>query len=625
MKFALCLATLLALVPLMAAAPRSAEAAVNFDAAPQARVIVSLKPGATTLRETAMSLGHSASTLTALAKRRADVLARHAGRALSSGRMVGERAQVLMASGVDSATLARRLAQHPDVEYAVVDHRRRAARVPTDPLYASGPANGRGPDVGQWYLRAPAGAVVSAINAEAAWEMVNVDTTLVVAVLDTGTLGDHPDLAGHVLAGYDMISYADVANDGNARDSNASDPGDWITTTENTTRTGLFYQCGAQDSSWHGTQTAGLIGAGIDNGVGIVGVAAGVRILPVRVLGKCGGYDSDIIAGMYWAAGINQPGLPRNRNAARVLNMSLGSSGSCDAAYAQAVSEITARGAVIVAAAGNSAGHAVGVPGNCAGVVAVSALRHVGSKVGFSDLGPEITISAPGGNCVNIGVGQPCLYPMVSTTNTGLRGPVAGGSTWTDSYDYAVGTSFSAPLVAGTVALMLSARPELTPAQVIAALKRSARPFAIRGADNGSDPTPVPVCRPPNGIDQEQCYCTTALCGAGMLDAAAAVQAVLEPESDAEKAYQLLNLGERSYSNFFPDRPATQTAGPFVYRFHPSTGTYLGVVVDASSGYVLGGVYVQGGAFGNTPVYVGRVNDFLAPAAAASAAKASRR
>jgi serine protease len=187
----------------------------------------------------------------------------------------------------------------------------------------------------------------------------------------------------------------------------------------------------------------------------------------------------------------------------------------------QAVQRINAAGAVVVAAAGNDAGLAVGTPANCAGVIGVGGLRHAGSKVGFSDLGPEIALSAPGGNCVFDSDVQPCSYPILAGSNTGSQRP--GSSAWTDSFNYGVGTSFSAPIVAGAAALVLSARPQLTPPEVRQVLQSTVRPFPTDGATNlPLDNTPVPVCRPPDGNEQLQCYCKPGLCGTGMLDAAAA-------------------------------------------------------------------------------------------------------
>jgi serine protease len=613
MNIARCLAGALVL-----AAGASGFAAAEPAAEPQARVIVRLKPGAAALREHVMTRQHGDAAVHQLAQRRADTLTRHMGRPLTSGRMLSTQTQVLMAQGVDSATLAAQLRRHPDVAYAVVDQRRRSLRVPNDPLYMTGPPSGLGPAVGQWYLRPPSAQVPAAINAEEAWDRVNVNAALVVAVLDTGILADHPDLAGRVLPGYDMISDVPAANDGNGRDANASDPGDWVTAAENSDRRGDFYQCGVANSDWHGTKTAGLIGAIADNGQGIAGAAAGVRILPVRVLGKCGGYDSDIAAGMLWAAGLDVPGLPRNATPARVLSLSLGGEGVCEAVYQDAMQAVTEAGVVVVVSAGNSTGRAVGSPANCPGAIAVAGLRHVGSKVGFSDLGPEVTISAPAGNCINIGAGEPCLFPIATTSNLGTRAPVAGGSTWTDSYNASVGTSYASPLVAATVALMLSARADLTPAQVVDALKRSARPFPTTGGDNG-DGTVVPMCRAPDGTDQLQCYCRERLCGAGMLDALAAVQTVLTPEAPEELARQLMNFGERAYPQFFPQRPATQVSKPFVYRYHPATGVHIGVVVHGGTSYVMDGVYVLGGPFGPAPVYVGQVRDFITPSMPAAA------
>ncbi len=487
----------------------------------EARVIVGFKADA------ALARGPLAGE--AQARRRAEALTPLAGRPLAAGRLLGQRQQVLRARGVDSDALARRLAAHPEVEWAVPDRRRRALFVPNDPLYPQA-VRPLGPDAGQWHLRPPDALFRSAADFESAWDRRRGDGGIAVAVIDTGVRPDHPDLAGVLLPGIDTIADADIANDGDGPDGDASDPGDWITSAEDTS-SGVFRDCGVTDSSWHGTLVSTIVGAVGNEGIGMAGAAHGIRVLPVRVLGKCGGYDSDIIAGMLWAAGLQTVAGIRNDTPARVLNLSLGGGGACTRAYVDAVERITAAGSIIVAAAGNNAGLEVGSPANCPGVIGVGGLRHAGSKVGFSDLGPEIALSAPGGNCVNIDGVNPCLYPILAGTNSGTRGPVSGGSTWTDSFDISVGTSFAAPLVSGAAALALLQRPALTPEEVRQVLRTSARPFPQDGADNGTDPTPVAACRPPDGTEQLQCYCpnpapgVTSLCGAGMLDAAGAVRA----------------------------------------------------------------------------------------------------
>ncbi|MDP1899181.1 MAG: S8 family peptidase [Rubrivivax sp.] len=537
MKFARVALLLLAALTLTLPAAAARTGAPRADLAPlPGEVIVQFKAEAGVLRKYTLAARSPAAAVSSALAGRAQALGGRVGRTLQAGPAVGERTQLMRAAGVSAQALAAQLAADPDVEFAVPNGRQRILTAPNDPLYpATAPGvRLRGPDSGQWYLRSPDATVKSSIAIETAWLRTTGSASVVVAVLDTGVRPDHPDLNGRLLAGYDFVSEVAVANDGSGRDADPSDPGDWTTAAENNNSSGDFYECGpfnpatglyeATPSSWHGTQTASLAGASTDNGVGMAGTAPGVKLLPVRVLGKCYGYDSDIQAGLRWAAGIAVPGVPDNPNPAKVLNLSLGGSGSCSAAYQSVVNEILAKGAVVVAAAGNSAGGPVGTPANCAGVVSVLALRHVGTKVGFSDLGPEIAIAAPGGNCINIEPGSPCLYPILAATNTGTLGPAA--SSWTDSYNISVGTSFSAPLVAGTVGLMFSAQPTLTPAQVRSQLQATATPFPTTGGDNG-DGSVVPVCvAPVTGVEQLQCYCTTGTCGAGMLNAGAAVAAV---------------------------------------------------------------------------------------------------
>ncbi|MBI3369794.1 MAG: S8 family peptidase, partial [Burkholderiales bacterium] len=502
------LATALGLaLPAMAAERgplRTPSSALPSEDPDGARVIVKFKALGSLMR--AQSATGATGTVPAKGPQHAATLARRHGLALRDGRIIDGRSQVVRGDrGLSSAALAARLAADPEVEYAVPEQRRRALVAPNDPLYAANTSTS--PAVGQWYLRAPDATAVSAINAEGAWAISTGAASIVVADVDTGVLFDHPDLASKLYPGYDFIADSSNAGDGGGRDSNAADPGDFTNPGE----------CGpgssADSSSWHGTQTSSLIGAQTGNGIGMASVGYNVMLLPVRVLGKCGGYDSDIIAGMLWAGGVSSVPVA-NPHPARVINMSLGGPGSCNGAYVDAVSQLGAAGVVVVASAGNDVGLAVGTPANCPGVIAVAGVRHVGTKVGFSSIGPQVAIAAPGGNCVN--TTGPCLYPILTATNSGAT--VALANTYSDSTNYSVGTSFAAPLVAGTAALMLSANPSLTPTQVKALLMSSARPFPT----TSTDPS-VLQCVAPTSASQGECICTTSTCGAGLLDAAAAV------------------------------------------------------------------------------------------------------
>ena len=557
--------------------------------AADARVIVKYKADSPLLADQALPAAEQR-------VERAKALGTRVGLELRTGSGVSGRAHVVFAHGLTSAQLAERLSLEGDVEYAVPDQRRRISTAPNDPLYFTGPpvtASSGGPTVGQWYLRAPAGDVQSSINVEPAWDLAPANSDIVVGVIDTGVRFDHPDLqragaGGKLLPGYDMISDIPTANDGDGRDADASDPGDWLTLAEVTDRHSVFYKCDtvAEDSSWHGTQTSALIGALTNNAIGMASVARNVRILPVRALGKCGGYDSDILAAMRWAAGLDVPGTPVNPTPARVLNLSLGGETACTAAYVDAVAAINAVGAVVVASAGNSTGHAAGAPANCTGVIAVTGLRHVGSKVGFADLGPAISIAAPAGNCVNTAPGTPCLYPMLTAANSGLTNPIsnaAGGSIYTDSFNSSLGTSFSAPMVTGTIALMLSADPTLTPAAVRSLLQSGARPFPSSGLSN-TDGTPLAQCVAPQPIgspqiDQLECYCTTTTCGAGMLDAGRALTAVVNRRNYGGLWWNAPGGSEAGWGINFAHQGGTIFASWFTYDL---TGKAWWLVMSAT-------------------------------------------
>ena len=507
----------LGIVPLASSnepGPAQPRSAITRDAA-QARVIVKYKTDSGLMRAL------SATSAGGARPQHAEALSRRLALRLADGRVLGSRTQGLRGAGLTSSQLAAKLAAQTDVEWAVPDERRYISALTNDPLLPGGQVPPVTPTVGQWYLRAPDNTAVSAINAVDAWDTTTGSASITIAVLDTGVRFDHPDLAAKLHPGYDFVQADAAGNDATSgRDDDASDPGDW--TTVNQCQPGEP----AKASSWHGTQVAGLIGAATNNGVGMAGVGRNVMVLPVRVLGRCGGSDSDIIAAARWAAGLSSDvgsGLPVvNPHPAKVINMSFGSTGTCPPQYRDLLTELNAAGVSVVVAAGNENGLAVNVPANCAGAIAVAGLRHVGTKVGYSSIGPQVALAAPAGNCVNL-VG-PCLYPLLTTVNSSTTTPQAGINTYTDSGDPTLGTSFSAPLVAGTIGLMLSANPALTPAQVTAVLKSTARVFPTSGGESAAT-----ICHAPNGVDQLECYCTTDTCGAGMLDTARAVVMALTP------------------------------------------------------------------------------------------------
>ena len=449
--------------------------------------------------------------------------------------------RVRLGPGTDLAATLARVRADPQVEYAELDQRRYAhGVVPDDPLYAQ-----------QWFLMPSSATTPSAIDAQSAWSTTTGSAALVIADVDTGVRFAHPDLGaaasgGRLLPGYCFISDAFVANNSTCPGPDASDPGDWVTSADLSHSECAGAEAGV--SSWHGTRVAGILGALSNNGTGVAGVTWGAQILPLRALGKCGGFDSDIIQAMLWAAGIPVTGVPGNPTPAKIINLSLGGTGSCPASFQDVINQVSARGVLVVASAGNEGGP-VDSPANCLGVVGVAGLRHAGTKVGYSSLGPEIALGAPAGNCVNTDPAQPCVYSLTTTTNLGSQGPDANdytgayycdpssGSTATCQITgvqyrtYNLGTSFSAPIVAGIAALMVSGNGKLNACQLSARLKEGALPYPQTSV--GESPQP-PMCHVPSSatdVQGAECVCTgdAQTCGVGMANAAGALAAALRP------------------------------------------------------------------------------------------------
>jgi serine protease len=340
----------------------------------------------------------------------------------------------------EAGAILERLRALPEIEQVTEDLRTSRDLTPNDAAFPT-----------QWNMQSVY-TYGGAANLPSAWTMTTGSASTVVAVIDTGITA-HPEFQSRILPGYDFISDPVNANDGNGRDSDPSDPGDWT----------AKHECGygepAYTSSWHGTHVTGIIAAAGNNWSGMAGVNWRTRILPVRVLGKCGGSVSDIIDGMLWAVGLEVPGVPTNPNPAQVLNLSLGgwSPSGCTSAYEEALNRVRATGALVVAAAGNDDNEsAYVVPAACEGVMTVGAIDHDGYRASYSNYSVvnAVSVSAPGGDISYYGTDGSGIY---STVNSGTKGPVAS------SYAYYQGTSMAAPHVSGIAALALAQDPQISP------------------------------------------------------------------------------------------------------------------------------------------------------------------
>jgi len=344
---------------------------------------------------------------------------------------------------------AAEIEKRSDVVWATPDTLRRTQASPpvkpNDPLFAS--------QRNLWDTRYAAPTGGYSIKAPSFWQVTKGRSDVTVAVLDTGIIGTsgHPDLAGSLVPGYDMVSDPFVSRDGNGRDSNPNDPGDW-------SRKGQCYRNSpAMTNSWHGTFVAGQIAATYNNKVGIAGVAPGVKVMPVRVLGRCGGYDSDIIAGIQWASGGHVEGVPdlAPEDRAEVVNLSLGGLARDSKArtsaclpYAEAAGQGWERGTLFVAAAGNDGlpSADLAIPASCGSFFSVGATSLRGFRAVYSNFGKSVDLSAPGGDTLVEG-------PYDSILGLGNTGKTSRGSSTYTRYE---GTSMATPQVSAAAALILS-------------------------------------------------------------------------------------------------------------------------------------------------------------------------
>jgi serine protease len=396
----------------------------------------------------------------------------------------------------EAQKVAQALEKRPDVLWAEPNARVTIAADP--PVTTNDPRFMSGDLTNLWDFREPDDAdVVAHLGANnfpvggysakvpSLWRSTRGRSDVVVAVVDTGAV-EHPDLTSRIVGGHDFVSRfagADAGHDGDGWDNDWHDPGDY--------NNGIFVGCGAATSSWHGSHVAGTVAAADDNAEGVVGVAPGVRILAVRVLGVCGGTIADIAAGISWAAGLpvtsndpDNPDPPPNPNPADVINMSLGGGGICSNTYQEAINAAVDAGTTVVVAAGNNNSSTISQPGNCNNTITVVSTSEYGSRAAYSNHGAGADVAAPGGDSATNPSRQ-----IWSTVDVGTTTPEGPG------YASYQGTSMATPVVSGAVALLYSLGP-VTPSEAALAIKDAVAPF-------------------PSGVANA---CTAPDCGTGILD-----------------------------------------------------------------------------------------------------------
>ena len=448
-------------------------------------------------------------------------------------------------TSLEAETLETALESLPEVVYADPDRRAtiqtQGSITPNDPGFPEA-WHLLGPSPYQQVPLAPyiVNGFLGAANVQAAWALTRGRAETGVAVVDSGILFDHPDLKRSLgrqkkKRGWDMVSSVALARDGNARDSDAQDEGSWVN---------ALTGCGTglSNSDWHGSHVAGIVAATTNNRIGVSGVNWRTKLVPVRAIAACGGNLRDLADGILWAAGHpDVPDTQPNRTQVTVINFSVGGYGaSCPEAYQEAIDYALSKGISFVAAAGNDSKDVeLAFPANCRGVISVAAVNHLGDLANYSNFGPAITLSAPGGqflwpiNSLNPETGVVTKTELLmnrgilSTINTSTTGPREGEM----SYGLSSGTSMAAPAVSGVISLMyaVDSKHRLNPVLVKKILVETAQEFfelqPTLTVIEGSNPPQF------NWSQMDPNLCHTSLigeCGAGIIDAEAAVQEVLD-------------------------------------------------------------------------------------------------
>ncbi len=380
--------------------------------------------------------------------RLADAVARRHGLALGD-RLGGGAIRLRFPEPIRERRLARvrawceRLARDEDVAFAEPDWIVQPQGATNDTELAR-----------QWNLRA--------IQALAAWDVTMGDPSVVVGVVDTGIV-EHPDLVGQIApGGYDFISDPSIAGDGNGRDPVPTD-------------TGAREYPGGR-SEWHGTHVAGIIAGHADDAYGIAGIAPHCRVLPLRAIGRTGGYVSDVADAILYGAGLLTTADGRRLSKpVAVVNLSFGL--TTDSQVLRTACERASNAGVLLVGATGNDGRAVLYPAAYASVVAVGAVDGSLRTLGYSNFGSEVDLSAPGGDLT--------LDDHLDGWPDGVLSCLLDDTVHpaVPSHGYLEGTSQAAPHVSAVAALLLSVDPTLTPAQVKTLLFGSARDRGDPGKD----------------------------------------------------------------------------------------------------------------------------------------------
>ncbi|MBN7799139.1 S8 family peptidase [Parahaliea mediterranea] len=386
----------------------------------------------------------------------------------------------------------KRLRNSPGVRDASPNYRLRPLFTPDDPALGY-----------QWHY--------PLIDLPAAWDVSTGSSEVVVAVIDTGILADHPDIRGQLVPGYDFIRDPQVAGDGDGIDPDPED-------------TGNTQEAGA--SSYHGTHVGGTVAAAGNNGTGVAGVAYGARLMPLRAISDEGGTSYDVAQAVRYAAGLANDSGRLPERPADIINLSLGGEGFSNITQAL-YREVRAAGVIVVAAAGNEASSQPGYPASYEGVISVSAVDAQRRATSYSNRGAFIDVAAPGGDGSRDIAGDGYPDGVLSTGASGA------GASLDYAYTFVSGTSMAAPHVSGVIALMKSINPDLGPAAVDELLARGELT-----ADLGSP-----------GRDD--------LYGHGLIDARRAVNAALASRGDSVQTEARLSASSGSL-NFGSERDSLE-------------------------------------------------------------------